>query len=100
MTDLIEQIADELATFLPERDEGQDSRVTLGMARAALAAITASGHEVVKLPEANGINNSFNSAVVRNGTVVYEDTFWLTPTQARNDAADLVAAAEAAEVAR
>lgn len=62
-------------------------------AERILEALAAAGIELVELPE----QEPDSVRVDEHRTVIYEDTFWLTPEQARADAAALLAAAQKAE---
>lgn len=62
-------------------------------ARLILDALADAGIELVELPE----QEPDSVRVDGHRTVIYEDTVWLTPDQARADAAALLAAAQKAE---
>ena len=62
-------------------------------AERILEALAAAGIVLVELPE----QEPDSVRVDEYRTVIYEDTFWLTPDQARADAAALLAAAQKAE---
>ena len=87
---LVDRIADALCD-VQDRDLGVlDDRIEVA---EAIAAVVLPRIVVVELPE----QEPDSVRVDEYRTVIYEDTFWLTPDQARADAAALLAAAQKAE---
>ena len=87
---LVDRIADALCD-VQDRDLGVlDDRIEVA---EAIAAVVLPRIVVVELPE----QEPDSVRVDEHRTVIYEDTFWLTPDQARADAAALLAAAQKAE---
>lgn len=87
---IVDRIADALCD-VQDRDLGVlDDRIEVA---EAIAAVVLPRIVVVELPE----QEPDSVRVDEYRTVIYEDTFWLTPDQARADAAALLAAAQKAE---
>jgi len=87
---LVDRIADALCDVQDRDLSVLDDRIEVA---EAIAAVVLPRIVVVELPE----QEPDSVRVDEYRTVIYEDTFWLTPEQARADAAALLAAAQKAE---